>query len=109
MSRGDNRFAGLSEADVAALTANLGALTRVARANNEMVQELARMVAADRGIKLTKPSQAEPHRRGRLRYRTITRHAPGDLTAEVVNEETGRIRRYHIVRTNDGSLDVEEV
>jgi hypothetical protein len=51
----------------------------------------------------------KPPRRGQHRYTSITRHGPGSVTAEVVNDATGRLKGFQISRADDGGLDVEEL
>jgi hypothetical protein len=97
---------------------DLAALAAVASCNietNKAVQELARAIARSHGVELSRqadrsqPEPNKPRRRGRHRYTSITRHGLGNVTAGVVNMDTGRERRFRILRTDDGGLDVEEL
>lgn len=105
MSRANNY--GLSETELAVLVE--GQI-----ATQKAVQELARAIARDRGIELSRqpdrsPEPHNPQRRGRHRFASVTRHAPGDVTADVVNAETGQTRRFHLTKNGDGELEVDEL
>jgi hypothetical protein len=71
---------------------------------------LARVIAARNGIELSRqPEPHKPQRRGRHRFASITRHAPGDVTADVVNMDTGLMRRFRFTKNGDGELEIEEL
>ncbi len=101
------RIPGFSDADMAAIDVLVASNIQLQSA----VQDMARLLAATYGVSLQKPDPQpeEPRRRGRHRYGNIIRRAPGDVTAEVVNIETGQIRRYHFLKSDDGTIDVEEL
>jgi hypothetical protein len=79
----------------------MDALAVVARCHAETkkaVEELARMIAG-----------RQPKRPGRYRYRSITRHAPGHVTADVVDTHTGAVRQFRFTKNGEGEITVEEL
>jgi hypothetical protein len=94
-----DRIPGFSAADMAALD--------VLAQCNAVTQAAVRELAEHQGIELA--PQPGPRRRGRLRYTNITRHAPGDVTADVVNTETGETRQFRFQKNGDGEIDVKEL
>src|SRR6266478_1721442 len=91
----EKRSPGLSSVDEAAIAALAACHVETQKA----VQELARVIAARNGIELSRqPEPHKPQRRGRHRFASITRHAPGDVTADVVNTETGQTRQFRFTK-----------
>src|SRR5262245_28393694 len=95
------RIPGFSAADMAALDV-------LARCNVE-TQQAVRALAAQQGIELPEPQPDGPRRPGRWRYASIVRHDRGDVTADVMNTETGQTRQFRITKNGEGVLDMEEV
>ncbi len=101
------RIPGYSDADMAALEV----LTAGNIALSKSIQDLTHLIAANHralAAQWSVPPPEKPKRRGRLRYGNITQHAPGHLTAEVVNDDTGQTRRFRITKADDGSITAEE-
>jgi hypothetical protein len=87
-----DRIPGYSAADMAAIAV----LTRCQTETQQALQKLRAIAQLDRP-------------KARLRYSSIERHGPGDVTAEVVNDATGVIRSFRFTKNGEGELDIEEL
>jgi hypothetical protein len=84
----------LSKADMDALAV----LASCHAETERMVQELARAIAGER-----------TPRRGRHRYAHIERPERGVVVADVLNTETGQMRRFRFTKNSEGEIAIEEL
>ena len=106
----DNRIAGLSAADLAAIDA----IAAANMATNEALAELARAVATRHGVELpaSQPNRPAPQRQKSRSYRltNVTKGLGGEMTGDVEYDDA-RVRRFHLSRNGSGDLvgDIEDL
>lgn len=98
----DHRIPGYSDEDMAALAV----LVRCQVETNKALQDLAHLIAAERGYHLKPQPAAQPKVKPKWRLESIDRHPSGKTVAVAADDNSGRRKRITATPDDDGAFDV---